>query len=224
MYTLIVGREGNQPFLITEEGVSRQHLQVTVPDRMEEPWFVKDLGSSNGTYVQQADGTFERVHGTLQLSWDTVVRMGPANMYGRTFWLCQLTQTDVNDYELQFRELNRRLDAFMVEKQQKSEKLEKQKKQSAIIKAFISIAVVLIFVLLLPVLMPDSAQQTITTLRVVVTTITTALVPVFFLNKKNDNPPTDFKSVFRCPNGKCGRPLTEYDIRRGQCPACKAHM
>lgn len=223
MYTLIVGREGNQPFLITEEGVSRQHLQVTVPDRIDGTWVVKDLDSSNGTFIQKEDGFFEQLHGTKQLSWDTVLRMGPANMYGRTFWLCQLTQTDPNDYALQFTELNRRLDAFVAEKKQQTEELEKQKKQAAITRAIISISVVLVITLILPIVLGMESQEAMT-LRIVAMSITGAIIPIFFLSRRSDNSSKDYKAVFRCPNGKCGRPLTEYDIRRGQCPACKAHM
>ena len=58
MYTLVVGREGNQPFTITEEGVSRQHLQITVPDQVNGTWIVQDLGSSNGTFIQNEDVSF----------------------------------------------------------------------------------------------------------------------------------------------------------------------
>lgn len=223
MYTIIVGREGNQPFPITEEGVSRQHLQVAVPDRMDGEWVVQDLNSANGTFIQQKDGTFERVSGSLRLTWDTVIRMGPANMYGRTFWLCQLTQTDPNDYARQFTELNRRLDAFVAEKKQQTEELERQKKQAAITRAIITISVVLIISLILPVVF-EMEQQTAMTLRIVAMSITGAIIPIFFLSKKSDSSSKDYKAVFRCPNGKCGRPLSEYDIRRGQCPACKAHM
>jgi len=216
MYTLIVGREGNQPFPITEEGVSRQHLQVTVPDRMDGAWMVQDLGSSNGTFVQLEDGTFTQMTGTQQLSWDTVVRMGPDNMYGRTFWLCQLVQTDPNDYSMQFAELNRMLDEFSSEKQRLTEEQEKQKNKSAIWKAVITGCVSLGICFLLP--------SELGMMRFALMPIVGVIIPFFFMGKKNNQPSKDYKALLRCPNGKCGRPLTEHDIRRGQCPVCKAHM
>lgn len=223
MFTLIVGREGNQPFLITEEGVSRQHLQVMVPDKMEGTWIVKDLGSANGTFVQQQDGTFVRMYGTQQLSWNTVLRMGPDNMYGRTFWLCQLTQTDPNDFSLQFAELNRQLNAFSAEKRQRIEKQDREKKQALITRAIVSITI-LALALILPEIIPGMSDKSAMTFRIVGMGISGSILPLFFLTKKKDETSKDYKAVFRCPNGKCGRPLTEFDIRRGQCPACKAHM
>ena len=216
MYTIIVGREGNQPFPILEEGVSRQHLQVVVPNKMDDEWIVQDLNSANGTFVQQKDGTFERVSGTLRLTWDTVIRMGPANMYGRTFWLCQLTQTDANDFSLQFGKLNRQLDSFIAGKKQQVEDSEKQKKRAMIIRGFfIAFVSITAFVLL-----PESMGY----MRLGALPIAGVIAALLFNESKNVNPSQDYKAIFRCPNGKCGRPLTEYDIRRAQCPACKAHM
>ncbi len=222
MYTMIVGREGNQPFPILEEGVSRQHLQVVVPDRMEDIWTVMDLGSSNGTFVQQKDGTFERMQGTQKLSWNAVIRMGPDNMYGRTFWLCQLTQTDPNDFSLQFTELNRQLNALSTEKQRRIEKQEEERKKAIYTRAIISVSI-LVFSLVLPGLL-GIEQQTAMTIRILGMGIAGSILPIFFLGKKSNNALKDYKAVFRCPNGKCGRPLTEFDIRRGQCPVCKAHI
>ena len=216
MYQLIVGREGNQPFPITEEGVSRQHLVVTVPDRMDGTWVVQDLGSSNGTFVQLEDGSFTHMTGTQNLTWDTVVRMGPDNLYGRTFWLCQLVQTDPNDFSLQFAELNRMLDQMTTEKQQLTEDQEKEKNRSAIIKAVITGVASLGLCFLLP----EGWGMA----RFALMPVVGVFIPLFFINKKKPQPSKDYKALLRCPNGKCGRPLSEHDIRRGQCPACKAHI
>ena len=223
MYTLIVGREGNQPFPILEEGVSRQHLQVTVPDRMDGVWSVKDLGSSNGTFVQQKDGTFVRMTGIRQLSWNTVIRMGPDNMYGRTFWLCQLTQTDPNDFSLQFTELNRQLNAFSAEKQRRIEKQEDERKKAVYTRVIISLSI-LALAFILPEIIPGMNDKAAMTFRIVGMGISGPILLLLGIRKKKDDMSKDYKTVFRCPNGKCGRPLSEYDIRRGQCPACKAHM
>lgn len=217
MYTLIVGREGNQPFQITEEGVSRQHLQITIPDRMDGTWIVQDLGSSNGTFVQQEDGSFEQMTGMMQCTWDTVIRMGPDNLYGRTFWLCQLMQTDPNDFSMQFAKLNRLLDEFAQEKEELTRAKENEKNRSAIIKALIlaGISVGLYFIL------PASLGAA----RLAVLPLAGVIVPFLFRKSESSAQLSkDYKAIFHCPNGKCGRPLTEHDIRRGQCPACKAHI
>ena len=215
MYTLIVGREGNQPFTITEEGVSRQHLQITVPDQMGGTWTVQDLGSANGTFIQKEDGSFEQMTGVRQCSWDTVIRMGPDNLYGRSFWLCQLTQTDPNDFSLQFSKLNRMLDEFAADKQRLTEEKEKQQKKAAITKAAILVGISLVV----------CAIPQLGMLRFVVLPIAGVIAPFLFKKKEGANLMTkDYKAFLRCPNGKCGRPLSEHDIRRGQCPICKAHI
>ena len=52
MKTIILGREGNQPFPIKDEfdGVSRKHAQITINDHGD--WFLEDLDSANGTYIR----------------------------------------------------------------------------------------------------------------------------------------------------------------------------
>ena len=216
MYTLVVGREGNQPFTITEEGVSRQHLQITVPDQVNGTWIVQDLGSSNGTFIQNEDGSFEQMTGMRQCTWDTVIRMGPDNLYGRTFWLCQLVQNDPNDFSMQFAKLNKMLDQFMQEKQELTEAQEKDKNRSAIIKAVVTGVASLGLCFLLP----EGWGMA----RFALMPVVAVIIPIFFIGKKKPTQKKDYKAFLRCPNGKCGRPLSEHDIRRGQCPACKAHI
>lgn len=216
MYTLVVGREGNQPFTITEECVSRQHLQVTVPDQMNGIWIVQDLGSSNGTFIQKEDGSFEQMTGMCQCTWDTVVRMGPDNMHGRTFWLCQLVQTDPNDFSMQFAKLNRMLDQSAQEKQDWIDEQERIKRRSAIIKAVVTGVVSLGLCFLLP----EGWGMA----RFALMPVVAVIIPTFFMGKIKPAPMKDYKAFLRCPNGKCDRPLSEHDIRRGQCPACRAHI
>lgn len=46
---IIVGREGDQPFTIDNAGVSRRHVKLT--DCGNGSYIIEDLGSSNGTFV-----------------------------------------------------------------------------------------------------------------------------------------------------------------------------
>ena len=55
---IIIGKEGNQPFVITSAGVSRKHAQITID---HETWFIEDLNSTNGTFVQNEDGDYIRI-------------------------------------------------------------------------------------------------------------------------------------------------------------------
>lgn len=52
MKEIILGRDGNQPFKISEERVcvSSKHASITIDD--DNRWILKDLGSANGTFIR----------------------------------------------------------------------------------------------------------------------------------------------------------------------------
>lgn len=90
MKTIILGREGNQPFKIKDEvdGVSRQHAKLTISDNNE--WFLEDLDSSNGTFVRDEDtGEPIPVRGRIRISPMTFVFLGPDNSRGCCFFAKQ---------------------------------------------------------------------------------------------------------------------------------------
>ena len=53
MKQFILGTEGNQPFKITQMGVSHQHARITIGD--DGVWTLEDLNSTNGTFVRCED-------------------------------------------------------------------------------------------------------------------------------------------------------------------------
>ena len=55
MKTIVLGREGTQPFKIKNEDVSRQHAQITIDDHGE--WVLEDLNSSNGTFIRNENSS-----------------------------------------------------------------------------------------------------------------------------------------------------------------------
>lgn len=65
---IIVGKQGEQPFSITDQHVSRKHLKLTPLE--DGNVLVEDLSSANGTYI---DGVQIR---KMKVSPDTIVRMG----------------------------------------------------------------------------------------------------------------------------------------------------
>lgn len=44
MKQILLGTEGNQPFKITQQGVSRQHARITIGD--DGVWILEDLNST----------------------------------------------------------------------------------------------------------------------------------------------------------------------------------
>ncbi len=69
MKTIRIGKHSSNDYVVNEDTVSRYHAQLTVTDSGEV--FIKDLGSTNGTYV---DG--KRVNADTKLLAGNVVRLG----------------------------------------------------------------------------------------------------------------------------------------------------
>lgn len=72
---IIIGREGNQPFPLTEKSISRKHAVFSF-DRPSGVMTIRDNGSSNGTYIKVADGSFQRIQGRVKVALSTIIRLG----------------------------------------------------------------------------------------------------------------------------------------------------
>lgn len=59
MRSIIIGREGNQPFPITDLQVSRKHAKLTIYDNGEME--LEDTDSSAGTFMKMKNGAFDRI-------------------------------------------------------------------------------------------------------------------------------------------------------------------
>ncbi|MDR0895220.1 MAG: FHA domain-containing protein [Prevotellaceae bacterium] len=70
---IIIGREGQQPFQITDQNVSRQHAKLTVSDngRLQ----LEDLDSKRGTYIIPPGGKRQKVI-KVDITLDTRVFLG----------------------------------------------------------------------------------------------------------------------------------------------------
>ena len=117
MKTIILGREGTQPFKIKNEDVSRQHAQITIDDHGE--WVLEDLNSSNGTFIRNEKGDLVRV-GRVNITPMTFICLGPDNSKGCFFYAKQ-----VENYG-DFREEYEYLTELEDEYDEKIEKLEEK--------------------------------------------------------------------------------------------------
>ena len=72
---ILIGKQGNQPFALTENSISRKHAILHV-DKVTGKMTLTDNGSLNGTYLQLNDGSFKRISGATQVGPETVVRLG----------------------------------------------------------------------------------------------------------------------------------------------------
>lgn len=72
---ILLGKQGNQPFPLTEPSISRQHA-IFHHDPTTGVMTLRDNNSTNGTWLQCANGTFKRLVGTATVGTETVVRLG----------------------------------------------------------------------------------------------------------------------------------------------------
>ena len=217
MEEIIIGRNGNQPFKITAEGVSARHAQLTIRD--DGTWLLKDLNSKNGTYVFNNDThQFDSIE-TKIINGDTLIRLGPDDTIRcYQFMARQLLKKDPDDFTAEFQALRRKWD----EVQAKKEKLEKQITRKSFLP--VGLSVVLIgFTGLLP--ESWSVDVRMNVIRAVM------LIPSLFSPFLNSSSRKQAKALsqeiretFVCPNPACGLPLSEIEIKKGQCSKCKKHI
>lgn len=92
MRIIRIGKEGDQPFKVTAEGVSRHHATLTIDDY--DRWFLADNDSANGTYVRnETSGNLMRV-GTqgISISEMTFIVLAADNALGCSFYAKQLVK------------------------------------------------------------------------------------------------------------------------------------
>ena len=71
---IILGKNGNQPFPLTESSISRHHASFHL-DEKSGKMILRDEKSTNGTYIKAKDGTFKR------LGLNTIVRLGAKHTF-----------------------------------------------------------------------------------------------------------------------------------------------
>lgn len=87
MTTIIIGKNGNQPFEIKGTGVSKEHAKIIISNDGE--WFLEDLNSTNGTYIRNDHGDLVRIGKTI-ITPMTFISIGPDNSKGCCFYAKQV--------------------------------------------------------------------------------------------------------------------------------------
>lgn len=77
---ILIGREGNQPFPLTEASISRKHA-IFHMDEHTGTMTLRDNHSANGTYIKSSNGSFKRIHTEVKVGFATVVRLGAVQTF-----------------------------------------------------------------------------------------------------------------------------------------------
>lgn len=202
MKQIILGTEGNQPFKITQQGVSRQHARITIGD--DGVWTLEDLNSTNGTFIRNEEGEMRRV-GTLVINPMTFICLGPNNANGCSFYATHLVNPD--DFIKEFQYLNQLEDDFDAQEEH-ADKMEKRIRLLIAIASFVSLI--------------GSFLVSNGVLLLRVGTLVSLVSTMFFNpNEKKKKLQAEREKFHTCPNPKCSHIMKSREIRMMQCAKCK---
>lgn len=208
MQTFIIGTEGNQPFKIVSQMVSREHAKVTIEDNGQ--WTIEDLNSANGTFVRDETGRLVRIS-LMRITPETFICLGPDTALGCKFYACHLIAED-DDYSREF---------ALLEKYSKeySEKIARVERTSELVtKSIGSISLVLLAGSFL-----IADQGTNVQLLRVGTALSTCSSLLYSPRKTIKKLSAHYTELFKCPNPNCNNKLSQKEIDDCQCVKCKAH-
>lgn len=206
---VILGTEGNQPFKIKGEAVSRKHAQITTNQYNE--WFLEDLDSLNGTFVrQESNGELTRV-GKIQITPMTFICLGPDNAKGCSFYARQVLKEYTGNYKEEYDYLNDIEDRY----DQKFEDLERTILNEK--KLIFAINILVVIVSLIPQI---DSEIRMNMLRIV-PTISAGFAAFYDAGGKKKRLNEERNKFHDCPNPTCSNKLRTSEIRNMRCSKCK---
>ena len=212
MKEIILGKNGEQPFKITQNGVSRQHAKIIIDN--DDIWWLEDLKSTNGTFVRdEGNGKLMPVL-KLRITPMTFINLGPDNAKGCGFYARQVLAENQGKYQEEYRYLQDIADRY----EQKMERVEKNMKKIRIAGPLISI-VMLLLSIYLEIYLPQSMRLNIYLMRTsMFTSLFSALYDGTSIRRRLEK---EFHRFSKCPNPECSGHLRISDVRDWQCPRCR---
>ena len=208
---MIIGKRGEQPFQITGANVSAQHAEFVI-DSQTGVWTLKDLDSTNGTFIRdESTGDLRRIK-TKVIHPLTFVCLGSDNSKGCTFYARQLLNPgNYNEELLYIRKKNEEFE----------ERIKKIDKTTQIINIFKALLTILLLGLLIAPMLyssekPDMGWTLI--LRISASLIPSVIIQLFQIVYN----PTKKKDILRkmqacfshCPELARPHPQTQNDSFR----------
>lgn len=210
---ITIGKDGNQPFEITQSGVSRTHATIDITE--DGVWMLTDKHSTNGTYIREADGTFRRIS-SVKITPMTFIRLGPETVHGCSFYAKRVFGDNKNyEYFEEFEYLSK------IDRQYEERISVLEKKASKIKLLLPSASMVGAFGILM--LLPLDMGMSAMVIRFVLSSIISAIITFLFNpTKKVKLLKAERERFHDCPNPKCNHKLKTSDIDAMLCPKCKA--
>lgn len=208
MKTITLGTHGNQPFVIAQQGVSRNHATITIDDNNR--WTLTDLNSSNGTFVRDDDGHLRRVS-QVEIDEMTFISLGPYNAMGCGFYARQVLGQDNFLPEMQF------IHGIDEEADRKLEKAEKTIRYMRFINPAVTLLLVILTLEPVGIFNPHDGFM-VFRVGMLVSSFALALYDGQGIKRRI----VKWRDRFhQCPNPQCSHYLSITDVRQMMCSRCR---
>lgn len=208
----IIGRNPSSPIKIPVDrnGVSGQHAKIRISDR--DGWIIEDLKSANGTYVRDGNGDFHRVY-TKRIKESDVIRLGNGGANSFTFYAHRVIAPQ-ESYIYEFRQLRDELKIQL----EREHKQEKKVEFNGWISKLSGLAVIGLCAIAGSINGISIDPNT----RYLLIACAPVVVGIIFNGdmKRLKSVKRQRDKLLLCPH--CGKPISEFDIKQGQCSRCKA--
>jgi len=206
MKAFLLGNAGDQPFDIKQQGVSREHARLVIDDAGQ--WTLTDLDSSNGTFVRNDAGEWERIS-KKKISEDAYICLGPDNANGCKFYARHVLSPD--DYSADFDQLEDMDNAIQSKREATEQRARMIRKLIAIVSG-----VALVGSFIVP---GDGLRMLLLRIGTLVSMASTLL----FDPQKDKQQLKDLRDkLYGCPNPGCFHMLTPKEVHNRRCSKCKA--
>ena len=211
-----IGRDYKGTIMIddTHRAVSREHAKIIIEDN--DTWILQDAGSSNGTFLQQPDGTLRRVT-TAQIRPTTKIQLGPPDVNGFCFPASLVLGPNVG-YEYAWRELREKLEVIKADKKsfiRKAKIWGWAQKGSAAVGCVVGICLQGVFD---DSMSPNAILNLNRALMVAPGLLIAGAAAMFMPDGESIK---ERRAKLRCPNPNCRRVLSDDEISYGMCQLCK---
>lgn len=208
---MIIGKRGEQPFQITGANVSAQHAELII-DPHTGIWTLKDLNSTNGTFIRdESTGDLRRISSKV-IQPLTFVCLGSDNTKGCTFYARQLLNPgNYHDELLYIREKNEEFELAL-------SKIDKTIQYVNILKGVLPVILFGLSMIIIPM---ESGLNWLMLVRILAISFPTMLIQLLYnpTEKKNAIKKTQSKFT-HCPNPMCNYKLQAEHIKSMDCPSC----
>lgn len=209
MTTIVLGREGNQPFKIKEDctDVSRRHAEIIMDDNGQ--IFLSDLGSTNGTYIRDSTtGNLIRISRHVLIDDMTFIVLGADNACGCSFYARQAWKP--GNFKKEYQYIQNKYIEFKEDSKMIEERI-------SLIKKIIFAVNIMIVIYSLPMVGGETGAWLLRGGAIV----STAFTAFYDGAKKRILIREKFEKFLHCPNPLCYHKLSISEIKNLRCVHCR---